>query len=82
MNVDGTSETRSIGGFLRHEREVRQMSLEELSLVTRIPLRQLELTERRAVEGGCDLSHADSGAIAHIPIGNGICQRGTIVQDY
>jgi cytoskeletal protein RodZ len=39
------SESSSIGTFLRHEREVRHISLGELSQATRIPLRQLELLE-------------------------------------
>lgn len=44
--MDAFSESTSIGAFLRHEREVRQMSLEELSQTTRIPLRQLVLLEQ------------------------------------
>jgi cytoskeletal protein RodZ len=35
----------SIGRYLRRERELRQMSLEELAQVTRIPLRMLQLIE-------------------------------------
>ncbi|MFW5877317.1 MAG: helix-turn-helix domain-containing protein [Myxococcota bacterium] len=40
------SESTSIGAFLRHERQVRQVSIEELSQTTRIPLRQLHLVEQ------------------------------------
>lgn len=36
---------QSIGQFLRHEREVRQVSIEELSQTTRIPVRMLERIE-------------------------------------
>jgi cytoskeletal protein RodZ len=39
------TDVHSIGNFLKHEREVRHISLGELSQVTRIPLRQLELLE-------------------------------------
>jgi cytoskeletal protein RodZ len=35
----------SIGAFLRHEREIRQVSLEELVQITRIPLRMLQRIE-------------------------------------
>lgn len=35
----------SIGQFLRNERELRQLSLEELAQTTRIPLRSLQLLE-------------------------------------
>ena len=35
----------SIGQFLRSEREIRQLSLEELAQTTRIPLRSLQLLE-------------------------------------
>ncbi|MBX7197664.1 MAG: helix-turn-helix domain-containing protein [Sandaracinaceae bacterium] len=35
----------SIGQFLRNEREIRQLSLEELAQTTRIPLRSLQLLE-------------------------------------
>ncbi len=35
----------SIGQFLRSEREIRQLSLEELATTTRIPLRSLQLLE-------------------------------------
>lgn len=35
----------SIGRFLRNEREVRQLTLEELALTTRIPLKSLQLLE-------------------------------------
>jgi cytoskeletal protein RodZ len=35
----------SIGAFLRHEREIRQVSLEELVQQTRIPLRMLQRIE-------------------------------------
>jgi cytoskeletal protein RodZ len=39
------TESGSIGRFLRHEREVRHISLGELSQATRIPQRQLALLE-------------------------------------
>jgi cytoskeletal protein RodZ len=35
----------SLGQYLRHERELRQMSLEEIALTTRIPLRTLQHIE-------------------------------------
>src|SRR5688572_17630438 len=35
----------SIGAFLRREREVRQVSLEELVQITRVPLRMLQRIE-------------------------------------
>ncbi|MCC7535592.1 MAG: helix-turn-helix domain-containing protein [Deltaproteobacteria bacterium] len=41
---------QSIGQFLRHEREVRQVSIEELSQTTRIPVRMLERIERDRFE--------------------------------
>ncbi|MFW6051197.1 MAG: helix-turn-helix domain-containing protein [Myxococcota bacterium] len=44
--MDAPSESTSIGSFLRREREVRQLSLEELAQTTRIPLRQLRLLEQ------------------------------------
>lgn len=43
--MPGASDAQSIGSFLRHEREVRHISLGELSQATRIPQRQLELLE-------------------------------------
>lgn len=36
----------SLGHFLRHERELRQMSLEEVAQTTRIPLRMLQHLEQ------------------------------------
>ncbi|MFN7697959.1 MAG: helix-turn-helix domain-containing protein [Deltaproteobacteria bacterium] len=41
----------SIGQFLRTERELRQLSLEELSQATRIPLRSLQLLEDDRLDG-------------------------------
>lgn len=41
----------SIGQFLRTERELRQLSLEELSQTTRIPLRSLQLLEDDRLDG-------------------------------
>lgn len=35
----------SLGHFLRHERELRQMSLEEIAQTTRIPIRMLQHIE-------------------------------------
>lgn len=40
----------SIGHFLRSERELRQLSLEELAQTTRIPLRSLQLLEDDRME--------------------------------
>jgi len=41
----------SIGHFLRTERELRQLSLEELAQTTRIPLRSLQLLEEDRLDG-------------------------------
>jgi cytoskeletal protein RodZ len=43
--MDGSMGMDSIGAFLRHEREIRQVSLEELVQQTRIPLRMLQRIE-------------------------------------
>lgn len=36
----------SVGSYLRHEREVRDVSLEEIAQTTRVPLRTLHLIEQ------------------------------------
>lgn len=41
----------SIGRFLRSERELRRLSLEELAQITRIPLRSLQLLEEDRTDG-------------------------------
>ncbi|GAB4110823.1 MAG: hypothetical protein OHK0013_46740 [Sandaracinaceae bacterium] len=41
----------SIGQYLRTERELRRLSLEELSQTTRIPLRSLQLLEDDRLDG-------------------------------
>jgi cytoskeletal protein RodZ len=41
----------SIGHFLRTERELRQLSLEELAQTTRIPIRSLQLLEDDRLDG-------------------------------
>lgn len=40
----------SLGSYLRHERELRQMSLEEIAQTTRIPLRMLHHIEENELD--------------------------------
>jgi len=51
---DASSEAFSIGTYLRQQRALRNISLEDLSLRTRIPLRSLQRLEAGAFDGNAD----------------------------
>ncbi|MGB0621038.1 MAG: helix-turn-helix domain-containing protein [Myxococcota bacterium] len=52
--VAGTFEDAPIGAYLRRQRVLRDVSLEELASMTRIPLRSLERLERGEFDGETD----------------------------
>lgn len=52
--VAGTFEDAPIGEYLRRQRILRDVSLDELASMTRIPLRSLERLERGEFDGECD----------------------------
>ncbi len=53
-STDETFESRPIGEYLRRQRTLRGISVEELSSLTRIPLRSLERLERGEFDGETD----------------------------
>ena len=53
-STDQTFEAKPIGEYLRRQRSLRGISVEELSILTRIPLRSLERLERGEFDGETD----------------------------